>query len=108
MFGGLASYLDGRLVMVLAEDESDLAWYGILLPTEREYHADLMRAFPQLRPHEILKKWLFLPGSHEEFEEVATAIGRLIQRRDPRFGVVPIRKRKKARKGKLRRRNELD
>ena len=99
MFGGLAVYVHGRLVMVLAESAGDRdyrgkryemdLWDGILLPTERDAHASLMNEFPSLLTHPILSKWLYLPQTVDDFEDAAMEIAQGIAQNDQRFGILP-------------------
>jgi hypothetical protein len=96
MFGVLACYLRGRLVLVLADREPP--WNGLLVATSREHHGPLIKDFPALKPHDILGKWLFLPETHEDFETAATDIVDAVSREDPRIGVEP--KPGKSRKGR--------
>ncbi len=93
MFGALAYYLRGRLVLVLSDREPP--WSGVLLPTEKEYHNKLMDEFPALAPHPILGKWLYLPVDSEDFESIAADIVQAILEGDPRIGVEPKPKKKK-------------
>jgi hypothetical protein len=93
MFGSLAAYFNGLLVLVLCDSEEP--WRGVLVPTERESHPALLAEFPALAPHPILGKWLYLPESAASFERDAQKIVERIRRLDPRFGVVPERKRAK-------------
>ncbi len=93
MFGALAYYLRGRLVLVLSDREPP--WSGVLLPTEKEYHNKLMDEFPALAPHPILGKWLYLPVTAEDFESIAADIVQAISEGDPRIGVEPKPKKKK-------------
>lgn len=87
MFGCLAAYLHGRLVLVLAS--GDEPWNGVLVPTERQFHAAIQSDFQATTEHPVLKKWLYLSESSENFEAVAAAIVEAILRHDPRFGVEP-------------------
>ncbi len=87
MFGALAYYLRGMLVLVLSDRTPP--WKGVLLPTERESHEALMDEFPALAPHPILGKWLYLPVATEDFESIAADIVQAISERDPRIGVEP-------------------
>jgi hypothetical protein len=52
MFGGLAIYLFGRQMMVLAEPTRTgrWKWHGVLICTEHRHHAAIIEAFPQLAP----------------------------------------------------------
>jgi hypothetical protein len=94
MFGGLAFYLHGLLMAVLMEDVEDTKWQGVLIATSHEHHDSIKKAFPEVAPHPILKKWLYLPTSCEDFEAAAQRLVRLILRADPRFGVVPSSKKR--------------
>lgn len=112
MFGCLAAYVQGRMVMVLAEDPGEKSyrgksypfdlWDGILIPTEREFHASLRKEFPGLLPHPVLGKWLYLPARHEDFESAARDIARLIARGDKRLGIEPKIKLAKNSKSEVR------
>lgn len=94
MFGGHATYYHGRLVVVLADGEEP--WRGVLFPAERDQHAAIRAEFPTLENHAVLPKWLYLSLRHDDFEPLAAAIVACIQARDPRFGVIPERHRKRA------------
>lgn len=107
MFGCLAAYVHGHMVMALAEDPGERSyrgktypydiWNGILLPTRRDCHASLMKDFAGLVPHPVLGKWLYLPASHEDFETVIREIAECIAGNDPRLGIDPkIRRGKKS------------
>lgn len=98
MFGSLAAYLDGKIVAVISESEKEPEWNGFLIPTEFEHHSQLLKSFPFLSPHQILKKWLFLPSSDPYFEERAIKISQRIALRDPLFGVTPKPKKPKGKK----------
>lgn len=93
MFGALAGYFNGLLVLVLCDNEEP--WRGVLVPTERASHAALIAEFPVLASHSVLGKWLYLPESAASFERDAQKIVERIRRLDPRIGVVPERKRAK-------------
>lgn len=99
MFGGLAVYLFGRMVMVIMENPGDRTyrdqefpfdvWNGVLLPVERSSHESLQQEFQELISHPVLGKWLYLPMSSRSFEEHIERIARLIKQDDMRFGVYP-------------------
>lgn len=88
MFGCKGCYLHGRLVLVLAARGKE-PWHGLLLPTERRHHQSLRRDYKGLVTHPILKKWLYLSESEEEFEENARALVESIRANDVRIGVEP-------------------
>jgi len=93
MFGIKVVYLDGKLVLGFAASEDP--WRGILVATEKETHGALIAEFPSLAPHAVLPKWLYLPETADDFEQVAQRLVALAANRDLRIGVVP-----KPRKGK--------
>lgn len=108
MFGGMAIYVHGRMVLHIAEDEGSLTyrdqkfdfdiWNGLLVVTGREFHESLFADFPQLINHPVLPKWLYLPVSHTDFESVAEGVLEAIRLNDERIGIYP--KPKKQRKKK--------
>jgi hypothetical protein len=99
MFGGLAIYLHGKMVLVIMESPGDREWKnkkfkydiwnGVLLPTSHEFHQALSAEFPALRPHGVLGKWMYIPESDPSFEStIEDAIAKIL-RDDRRFGVYP-------------------
>ncbi len=96
MFGCRSVYLRGKLVLVMADSEEP--WRGILFPVERAQQAAVITDWPELSPHSILGKWLYLPESSDQFENTAREIIDRICDGDPRFGVVPAKKQRKNRK----------
>ena len=100
MFGGLAVYLFGRQMMLLVEPTRTgrWTWHGVLICTERAHHSSIMAAFPQLAPHDVLQKWLYLDSRHEQFESTMERVAAAIARNDPRFGIHPQPRKKKGRK----------
>jgi hypothetical protein len=96
MFGCLAIYLHGRLILVLASGEEP--WDGLLIPTEHQFHDAIQKEFRDVVQHSVLKKWLYLPEATEDFETVASDIVEAVRMNDQRFGVEPkeqISKRKR-------------
>jgi hypothetical protein len=93
MFSGRAVYLDGRLMLYFTAKQEP--WRGVLVCTERVHHAALLAEFPELSPHPILPKWLYLPESADRFESVAERLVTLAWRRDLRLGVSPQSKKRK-------------
>jgi hypothetical protein len=101
MFGCLACYLHGRLVLVLADRRPP--WRGLLVPTAREAHAALRADFPALEPHPVLPKWLFLPEGTDDLETIGAALVERALADDPRLGVEPTpRRHAKARGRRVR------
>lgn len=97
MFGGLAAYLYGRQMMLLVEPTKTgrWKWHGVLICTDHIHQPALMDEFPPLKPHDILKKWLYLDSRHEEFEPTMERIAQAIARNDRRFGIQPQAEKKK-------------
>lgn len=91
MFGCRGCYLHGRLVLVLAARGKE-PWNGLLVPTEKKHHDSLRRNHKSLVIHPILKKWLYLPESDEDFEQSARNLVESILADDPRIGVEPKEK----------------
>ena len=90
MFGAKAAYLGGKLMLCFCA--GDEPWRGLLVCTAHLHHAALRADFPELTPHPILSKWLYLPESAESFERTATRLVARARRRDPRLGVLPTPK----------------
>ena len=91
MFGGLAVYLFSRQMMVLVEPTRTgrWKWHGVLICTEYAHQPAILEEFPQLSPHEILKKWLYLDSRHQDFEPTMEGVTKAIARNDHRFGIHP-------------------
>ena len=87
MFGCLAIYLHGRLMLVLASGEEP--WNGLLIPTEHQFHDAIVKEFQEVVQHSVLKKWLYLPEAIEDFETVSSDIVEALRMKDQRFGVEP-------------------
>ena len=93
MFGAKAAYLDGRLMLCFCTGEEP--WQGVLVCTEHEHHAALQADFPELLPHPILPKWLYLRETADAFEKIAERLVLLARQRDPRLGITPKPRKKK-------------
>ncbi|MDH0094463.1 hypothetical protein N7373_23700 [Achromobacter mucicolens] len=97
MFGADAAYLDGLLYLIVAD--RDDPWNGVMVSTSHDRHAALLADIPELLPHPVLGKWLYLPQSSESFESTAATLAALAVARDPRMGVAP---KPRARRSKAR------
>jgi hypothetical protein len=93
MFGTKVVYLDGKLMLCFAAKTEP--WRGVLVCTDRVHHASLIATIPQLSPHAILPKWLYVAEAHNEFEQVAQRLVDLVRRRDSRIGVAAQSKTRK-------------
>jgi hypothetical protein len=91
MFGGLAAYLFGRMMMILAEPTKSgrWKWHGVLICTDYPKQPAILQEFPALAPHNILKKWLYIDSRHEDFEMTMERVAKAVARDDKRFGVQP-------------------
>ena len=99
MFGGMAVYLHGKMVMLLTESPGDREyrgkkypfdiWHGLMFPTEYDYQESLTKEFPDLIQHPVLKKWLFLKFDCDSFEDIAYECAEKIKGNDKRFGIFP-------------------
>ena len=97
----LKAWFGGRTIMLHERHQLFLTtqgepWQGILVCTYHEHQPSLMAEFPSLKPHPILKKWLYLPETSETFESDARRLVKCIRMQDPRIGVLPDSKKKKA------------
>lgn len=94
MFGAKAAYLDGKLMLCFTAGEEP--WHGVLVCTAHDHHESLRAEFPALIPHSILPKWLYLSEASDAFDRTAARLVTLARKRDPRMGVVPQLRRRKA------------
>jgi hypothetical protein len=104
MFGGLAIYLFGRQMMVLVEPTMTgrWTWHGVLICTEHAHQPAIVAEFPQLAPHDVLKKWLYIDSRHEDFEATLDRVAEAIGCDDQRFGIQPRPKRRAAQQRRRR------
>jgi hypothetical protein len=91
MFGGLAAYLHGRLMLVLVEPTKTgrWKWHGVLVGTDHTHHASIRADFPALAPHGFLRKWLYIDSADRNFESTVEAVAQRMVSNDRRFGVAP-------------------
>lgn len=86
-FGCWSFYLGEKNVLLYEPARGGDA-EGLLIPSSQEFHAELIKEFPQLTPHCLLKKWLYISASTPDYEETANAIISLILAGDRRIGVL--------------------
>ena len=91
MFGGLAAYLVERVLLVLVEPTKTgrWRWHGVLICTDHEHQSSIRAEFPALTPHDVLRKWLFVDSTHQDFEATMEAVAGRMAGNDQRFGIVP-------------------
>jgi hypothetical protein len=102
MFGGLAAYMFGRLMMLLVEPTMSgrWKWHGVLICTQFAHQAAIVEEFPQLAPHTVLRKWLYIDTRHDDFEATMEQVARAMARDDQRFGVRPQSEKSRQRRKK--------
>jgi len=93
-FGGRTIMLDGNHQLFLTTQGEP--WQGVLVCTFHEHQDSLRAEFPSLLKHPVLGKWLYLPESGETFERDARRLVQLVRERDPRIGIPPSPKKKRA------------
>jgi hypothetical protein len=86
-FGCRAIYLHGLMVLVLCSGEEP--WNGLLIPTDHQFHDDILKDFKDMVQHPVLKKWLYLLEASEDFETVAMDLVEAIRLGDQRIGIEP-------------------
>ena len=93
MFGCLATYVKGKIVLILRDKPQSTADNGVWLATTEEHHESLRREFPNMRSIQVLGKpvtgWQLLPADAPDFEAAALRACELILAGDPRIGKVP-------------------
>lgn len=97
----LKSWFGGRTIMLHGLHHLFLTtqgepWQGVLVCTFHEHQDSLRAEFPSLVQHPVLKKWLYLPENAETFERDAKKLVQLVKARDPRLGIPPSPKKKRA------------
>ena len=95
-FGGRTVSLEGKHRLVLTMQEEP--WQGVLVCTTHEHHESLRADFPSLVQHPVLGKWLYLSDATPTFERDARRLVQLVRARDPRLGILPSTRRKRAKK----------
>lgn len=93
MFGCLAVYVEGKIVLILRDKRDATTDNGVWLATTEEHHESLRREFPNMRSIQVFGKkvtgWQVLPADAPDFEEAALRACELIAARDPRIDKVP-------------------
>jgi len=93
MFGCLAIYVKGKIVLILRDKPKSTSDNGIWLATTQEHHQSLRREFPNMRSIQLLGKrvtgWQVLPVDAPDFESAALRACELVLAGDPRIGKIP-------------------
>ena len=90
MFGCQGIYINGMLVLVLADKEEP--WSGVLVCTSKIYHKKLMHSIKGLKPHNVLSKWLYISKNSLKLEKIVEKLIKIIQTGNSSIGVEPSRK----------------
>jgi hypothetical protein len=97
MFGCLAVYVQGKIVLILRDKRDQTVDNGVWVATTKEHHQSLRREFPNMRSIQVLGKkvtgWQVLPADAQDFEEAALHACDLVLAGDPRIGKVPGKRR---------------
>lgn len=99
--GGMAYYLDMKLVLILVErreggnDHKGVTypfelWNGCILPIEQKKQNAFFLKFSFLENHPANKDWLFIPADSENFEDEVKQFLREIAKRNPLLG-TPVK-----------------
>ncbi len=99
--GGMAYYLDMKLIMILVEDSSSTyehkgvsypfqIWNGCILPVEYKKQNAFFLKFSFLENHPANKDWLYIPADSENFEDEVRQFVREITKRNPLLG-TPVK-----------------
>jgi hypothetical protein len=97
MFGCLAVYVAGKIVLILRDRRDAAADNGVWLATTKEHHDSLRREFPNMRSIQVLGAkvtgWQVLPVDAPDFEKAALRACELICAGDSRIGKRPAARR---------------
>ncbi len=107
MFGCLAVYVEGKIVLILRDRHDTPKDNGVWLATTAEHHGSLLREFPGMRSIQLLGRkvthWQVLAVDLPRFEASALRACDLILARDPRIGKVPKSRARQVRKSHRKR-----
>lgn len=99
--GGVAYYLDTKLVMILVEQPDSTyehkgvtypfpLWYGCILPIEYKKQNAFFLKFSFLENHPANKDWLYISADSENFEDEVRQFVREIWKKNPLLG-TPVK-----------------
>ena len=101
LFGCVAVYANGKIVLALREKASATADNGVWLATTTSHHETLRREFPNMRSIGLLGKsvtgWQLLPADAPDFEEAVLRACEMVVAGDRRIGKIPKPRRPKPR-----------
>lgn len=99
--GGVAYYLDMKMIMLLVENPDSTyehkgvtypfqIWNGCILPVEYKKQNAFFLKFSFLENHPANKDWLYIPYDSENFEDEVQQFVREIVKRNPLLG-TPVK-----------------
>jgi len=99
--GGMAYYLDQKLVLILVEERGGTSehkgvtypfeiWNGAIFPIEYKKQSAFFLKYSFLENHPANKDWLYLPANTDSFEEEVKQLLREITKRNPLLG-TPVK-----------------
>lgn len=98
--GGMAYFLDLKLIMILVEREGISEhkgrtypfeiWNGCILPIEYKKQGAFFLKFSFLENHPANKDWLYIPAESDNFEDEVRQFTREIVKRNPLLG-TPVK-----------------
>lgn len=110
MFGGMALYGHGKMLFCIMEDPTQNfykdktfpypIWNGVLIPTHREYHEEFFKISKEFVPHPVLGKWMYIPQTLENFEDLVSKLVLLALKNSDTIGIFPKTKKKAVKKKK--------
>ncbi|KHD87372.1 MAG: hypothetical protein OM95_14835 [Bdellovibrio sp. ArHS] len=96
--GGMAYYLDMKLVLILVERRGLYEhkgvrypfelWNGCIIPVEKKAQNAFFLKYLFLENHPANKDWLYIPAESENFEEEVKLLIREIARGNPLLGLA--------------------
>lgn len=99
--GGMAYYLDMKMVLLLVEKADGTHehkgvtypfefWNGCIIPVEQRKQSAFFLKYSFLENHPMNKNWLYIPADSENFEEDVRQFLRELTKRNPLLG-VPVK-----------------
>ncbi len=85
-------YFDGRIVLIFRKTAKNPQHNGIWISTQKQYHSSLKTAIPAITDFDLKEgfntSWLLLSDQHDDFEDSAVGLCRLVAAKDGRIGKV--------------------
>lgn len=85
-------YFDGKIVLIFRQTKKNSQHNGIWISTRKEHHDSLKAEVPAITDFDLEEgfdtSWLLLSDNHDDFEDAATRLCRLVNNKDQRIGKV--------------------